>query len=97
MEYALVKVRLVRLRARVATLVTNFGNKLKAARIAYFKGPGHFKQTFRTSISLAKYSLVAWQARTKNCRVATRATISAILSHMFKNAILLYKRTFNLI
>ena len=35
-----------RLRARVATLVTNFGDKLKAARIAYFKTPGHYKQTF---------------------------------------------------
>ena len=32
--------------ARVATLVTNFGDKLKAARIAYFKRPGHYKQRF---------------------------------------------------
>ena len=64
--------------------MTNFGNKLKAARIAYFKGPGHYKQTFLTSISLAKYSLVASQARTKSCRVATRATISAILSQKFQ-------------
>ena len=35
-----------RLRARVATLVTNFGDKLKAAPIAYFKRPGHHKKTF---------------------------------------------------
>ena len=31
-----------RLRAKVATLVTNFGDKLKAAQIAYFKRPGHY-------------------------------------------------------
>ena len=35
-----------RLCARVATIVTNFGDKLKAARITYFKRPGHLKQTF---------------------------------------------------
>ena len=36
-----------RLRARVATLGTNFGDKLKASRIAYFKRPaGHYKKTF---------------------------------------------------
>ena len=42
-----------RQRERVATRVTNsseFGDKLKAAQIAYFKTPGHYKQTWQTAI-----------------------------------------------
>ena len=88
-------------RERVATRVTNsseFGDKLKAERIAHFKRlflrhrifclrpPLLFllkpESRFHPVISLAKYSesLVASQARAKSSRVATRATISAILS-----------------
>ena len=78
-------------RERVATRVTNsseFGDKLKAERIAHFKRlflplrifclrpPLLFllkpESRFRPVISLAKYSLVASQARAKSCRVATR-------------------------
>ena len=39
---------------------------------------------FPPVISLAKYSLVASQARAKSCRVATQATISVILSQKFQ-------------
>ena len=90
-------------RKRVATRMTNsseFGDKLKAERIAHFKRlflrPRIFclrppmlfllkpEFRFRPVISLAKYSLVASQARAKSCRVATRATFSAILSRKFQ-------------
>ena len=90
-------------RERVATRVTNsseFGDKLKAERIAHFKRlflrhrisclrpPLLFllkpESRFRPVILLAKYSLVASQSRAKSCRVATRATISAILSRKFQ-------------
>ena len=40
-------------RERVATRVTNSSeirDKLKAARIAYFKRPGHYKQTWQTAL-----------------------------------------------
>ena len=64
--------------------VHKFWEQIEGRANRIFKGPGHYKQTFLTSISLAKYSLVASQARTKSCRVATRATISAILSQKFQ-------------
>ena len=47
-------------------------------------------------ISLAKYSLVASQARAKSCRVATRATISAILSRKFQFWTTFFLRFFHL-
>ena len=59
------------------------------------KGTGFYHQLLM-EISLAKYSLVASQAREKSCRVATRATISAILSQKLAILAAFFLRFFHL-
>ena len=74
-------------------------HKEKGMGILPSTSDGNFSRgypAFPPVVSLAKYSLVASQARAKSCRVATRATISAILSGKISILVTFFLRFFHL-